>query len=377
MPIKLIVMKKNIFLGFLGIAFLFLGCFSDNDTQVTVEEIVQPKKLHSWYQFDGKSFKNIDKITDYTDVISKPWTEAIRVSDSLMLDQKAFFLVNKIGVVSFDEKRQAPVVHTDSDVFSTKTAKKLLLLRDVPYVFTYKNTFFSSNLHSDDDAFLYRFENDVGIFFSQLEKNVFNLPAETEIVDMIVTNNNYYFAFKRALPEKSYFYYKKISDYLPATTTNKTLRIEDSTQDEFMTLSAPKLSEALPIRVQKLLERLEKTTSYFLVVHSNLDKTKRTFSCLKSDAVDDVLNGEVFLTETFSLAVFSDGTCFFEGALPNNYMVNNGDVVAFKLPKLPDNFSYTNIGVTSTNLYVGWEQKDFYKIQNAGFICVALKDLLY
>ncbi|MBE6351118.1 MAG: hypothetical protein E7062_10295 [Spirochaetaceae bacterium] len=371
-------MKKNIFLGILGISFLFLGCFSDNDTQVSLEEIVQPKKLHSWYQFDGKSFKNIDKITDYTDVISKPWTEAVRVSDSVMLAHKAYFLVNKIGIVGFDDTRQNPLVHSDSDVFSSKTAKKFFLINNTPYLFTYKNTFFNAHQHSDDNAFLYRFESDVGVFFSQLEKKIFELPEQTEIVDMFVVNGDYYFAFKRALPEKSYFYYKKMTNYIPSTNVQSfSATIEDIPQDEFISFSSPKSYDFLPSRIQKLLARFDKDISYFLVVHSALDGSKKTFSQLKNDTSDDLLNGEVFLTDTFSLAVFSDGTCFFEGALPKNYIVKNGEVLAFKLPKLPNNFSYTNIGVTTEKLYVGWEQRDFYKIQNAGFIEINLKELLY
>ena len=74
------------------------------------------------------------------------------------------------------------------------------------------------------------------------------------------------------------------------------------------------------------------------------------------------MEAQVLLNDTFSLAIFTDGTSFFEGSVQDKYVVNNGKTVAFRLPKLPMGFSYGTIAVEKNILYVAWEEKLFYEV---------------
>ena len=83
------------------------------------------------------------------------------------------------------------------------------------------------------------------------------------------------------------------------------------------------------------------------------------------------------LSDTWCAALFQDGTIFIKGALPGRNIFNRGRSVALRLPKLPENFSYTGFAVTGDYLYASWEETDFYCTARSGFLSVNLGKILY
>ena len=104
--------------------------------------------------------------------------------------------------------------------------------------------------------------------------------------------------------------------------------------------------------------------------HVNTETSVRSDNSMMMDA-------QVILNDTFSLAIFTDGTSFFEGAIQDKYVVNNGNPIAFRLPKLPMGFSYSTFVVEKNILYVAWEEKVFYEVGRTGFLTVDLEKVFY
>ena len=68
---------------------------------------------------------------------------------------------------------------------------------------------------------------------------------------------------------------------------------------------------------------------------------------------------------------------YFSGALYNKHILNNSRTIALRLPKLPENFVYSDFGISGSFLYVAWEEVSFYETGRAGFLSVDLEKVLY
>ena len=88
-------------------------------------------------------------------------------------------------------------------------------------------------------------------------------------------------------------------------------------------------------------------------------------------------NATAILSQSWSAALFEDGTLFLEGALPGRHILRSGMPVAIRLPKLPTGFIYTDFVISGTTLYAAWEETAFYKTGRAGFLQVNLDRTLY
>ena len=89
------------------------------------------------------------------------------------------------------------------------------------------------------------------------------------------------------------------------------------------------------------------------------------------------LNATAILSQSWSAALFEDGTLFLEGALPGKHILRSGKPVAIRLPKLPVGFIYSDFVISGTTLYAAWEESSFYKTGRAGFLQVNLERTLY
>ena len=89
------------------------------------------------------------------------------------------------------------------------------------------------------------------------------------------------------------------------------------------------------------------------------------------------MKATAILAESWSAALFEDGTLFIEGALEGKHILRNGRPVVIRLPVLPENFVYSDFVITGTSLYAAWEETSFYKIGRSGFLYVDLENTLY
>lgn len=94
----------------------------------------------------------------------------------------------------------------------------------------------------------------------------------------------------------------------------------------------------------------------------------------------DSSDGTAISNGNWTCAVFEDGTTYFSGAIDGRGLINDGKTVAFRLPKLPINFLYTNFCISGDYLVIGWEEsdeKEFFKIKRSGFLTVNMAKLFY
>ena len=74
----------------------------------------------------------------------------------------------------------------------------------------------------------------------------------------------------------------------------------------------------------------------------------------------------------YEVIVFADGTTY----LRKNSTGTHNSVCAFRLPLLPAGYIYGETAVAGDNMYVAWEENNFYKTGRAGFIQVNLTQVL-
>ena len=89
------------------------------------------------------------------------------------------------------------------------------------------------------------------------------------------------------------------------------------------------------------------------------------------------LNANAIISQSWSAALFEDGTLYIEGALPGKHILRSGKPVAIRLPKLDEGYVYSDFVISGTTLYAAWEQTDFYKVTRSGFLSVDLDSTLY
>ena len=89
------------------------------------------------------------------------------------------------------------------------------------------------------------------------------------------------------------------------------------------------------------------------------------------------LHATAILSQSWSAALFEDGTLFLEGALPGRHILRSGMPVAIRLPKLPVGYVYSDFVISDTTLYAAWEESSFYETGRAGFLQVNLDRTLY
>ena len=89
------------------------------------------------------------------------------------------------------------------------------------------------------------------------------------------------------------------------------------------------------------------------------------------------LKAKAIISQSWSAALFEDGTLFIEGALPGKHILRGGNPVAIRLPKLERGYIYSDFVISGTTLYAAWEQTDFYKTNRSGFLSVDLDSTLY
>ena len=129
------------------------------------------------------------------------------------------------------------------------------------------------------------------------------------------------------------------------------------------------------MRVKNILSGFSKDIPFVLEVKNEGGCSPRVY--LNNPNNKEQLKAKAILAESWSAALFEDGTMFIEGALPGKHILRNGKPVAIRLPVLPENFVYSDFVITGTSLYAAWEETLFYETGRSGFIYIDLENTLY
>ena len=383
---------------------------------------------HSWYYFTRDGFRQISKVQNVPEVPFIPWTEAIRISSANCAttegENKAFAVINRLGIISFngDDKQ----LSKDENIFTDRTAGNLIFLNETPIFSVFKSAFFNDTIKDNkysaegsQHLFLIQFDPESKISYPIINCNNLTKEKNSEVVDYYWDGINWTCCIKTISDTKTEFNYinwKPIQSLLTLSPVNAKANISqlESNQDEFRAKKEQLEYKLAPERIKKMLAGFSKRTNFSIDVKNSGGCSWRNYKNVAQNgwapaggsassspagatggsggassprenaasARDNAssareLYATAILAQTWSAALFEDGTLFLEGALPGKHILRGGKPVAIRLPKLPDDFVYSDFVISGTTLYAAWEETSFFKTGRSGFVEINLNKTLY
>lgn len=360
---------------------------TDETPQFTV------KNNHTWYYFTNGAYKMVDKLINVPFQPQIPWTEAVRISSANNTSDlndgnyKAFAIVNRLGVITFDNENISASV--DVNLFADRTAGNLVFVNNVPLFSVYKSSFFNDtitdpNYKKDQSThlFLIQFDSSANISYPLINCNNITDEPNSEVTDFYWDGLNWLCSIKTISDVKNSFSYISFNSTVPILTLSPSTVKNQITKTEIDVEDFRNSKQFLdyknsPERIKSLLSGFDKTLPFEIEVQNAGGYSPRYYANKIANSTDKSLKAKAVLSQSWSGALFEDGTLFLEGALPGKHILRGGKPVAIRLPKLPAGFVYSNFVISGTTLYAGWEETSFYKTGRSGFIQVNLDKTLY
>lgn len=392
--------KKRVYTA--AILFVILLCSGCKKTKNNTDlEINQQEKIkettasyYKWYYFSEDNYVQIDKLQNVPVKNFNPWTEAVRISSANNLDlntntnsSNAFALVNRLGMLCFNDEKIS--LKKDISLFSEYTAGNLVFYNNVPVFSVYKSSFFNDTISKDSykndisqHYFLVQFDDLTGVSYPILNCNNITDETDSVVVDYFWDGKNWICCLKNISANKVSFSYVKwtpVSPLLslsPVTAANNII-VTETNVDTFRNAKSQSDYSLAPDRVKKLLEGFSKSIPFSLDVKTAGGYSSRKYLNSIPNSDKQELKATAIISESWSAALFEDGTLYIEGALPGKHILRAGKPIAIRLPKLPPQFVYSDFIISGTTLYAAWEETDFFKINRSGFISVDLDSTLY
>lgn len=374
----------------------FVSCGKKKAAQEIPELKPESESEFSWYSFTQSGFAKTEFPDKVPAVLFKPWTEAMRVSDANSDSEAgALMLVNRLGVLVFSEK-QTPAFMQDVRLFGTATAGNLIFVEKEPVFTLYRSAFFNKDAAPKTDnaspsavvkaplaadvnrPYIVRIARENTMFYPLLTYGDMN-ASDSEITGSHFDGLTWLSSVKTVTPKKTEFRYvrwQSIGSLLslsPVTGTGKITETETD-KDTYRNAWAPVSFSQAPLRLRQLLSDIPASITYSVTCKTAGGHSPRSFV---HGASDTAIESTAVIAPSWICAVFADGTTYFSGALENRFIVNEGKTFAFRLPKLPDGFRYSDFCISGDYLAAGWEESNFYQTGRSGFAVVNLAKVLY
>ncbi len=377
------------------LTLILTGC-SKKTTQLPVQNAVSveiTKTNHAWYYFSAASYHLTDRPANSPLVIPHPWTESVRISSANTASEthgetsKAFAVVNRLGILSFEN--EYITLSTDVTLFTDRTAGNLVFVKNTPVYSVYKSSFFNDTIlepdyRNDSSAhlFLLQFDPIANISYPILNCNNISDKINSEVTDFFWNGLEWTCSIKTISDTRNEFsyinFYPTISLLAISPSTAVTgLNISETDAEYFRNLKSQLNYDSAPERIKKLLAGFDTKLPFRIQVKNAGGSSPRIFANNIAGSTEKELNATAILSQSWSAALFEDGTLFLEGALPGKHILRSGKPVAIRLPKLPVGFIYSDFVISGTTLYAAWEESSFYKTGRAGFLQVNLERTLY
>ena len=367
---------------------LLLTCTSCSKNQKPAEvEVISPTVPHQWYYFSGTEIKETDKPENTPEVMGKPWTEATRISSAASLipskenrnyKYSAFAILNKVGLICFDSDNFE--ISRDISIFTRESADSLVFSDGCPIFYLYRSTFFSNDLFSNQNIisearpFLVLFNQDARIFFPLVSYKNLNLDNTDQVTKVIWNGSKWVCSAKKQIDkgvEFSYFFWEP---QIPLANLNpamgqETFLFKSMTEEEFKKVGMPKSFLKAPAELKSLLKSIPDDFPFFVCWRDESGTSGDYYFQEGNDDEPLDARGLVAPLSKYNAVIFKDGT---------TYASRSSDPekpVAFRLPKLPESFTYGEFCISGDTLYVSWEESDFYVVKRAGFLKVNLADI--
>lgn len=373
---------KKITFSISVILFIFSSCSKKQEQQIANVEL--PSKNHTWYYFHNGNFFTTEKPQLSPEIIKKPWTEATRISCASVANDfsestpQGYAIVNTQGILVFQDKDIEYC--KDSTIFSNNTADNIVFYEGYPVFSVYKSSFFNSEITTNkDNPFLIQFNPETKIFYPILNNN--NLNTTGNIIDYIWNGTYWTCCAKSKQNEKidfSYFTFQPKINLLSITptTAENNIHISQTSVSEYRNIKEQVPFTKAPERIKHLLKTLPQNISFELKCYTTGSHSPRNFHKTNNSS-NQTLKASGIIAESWTAVLFQDGTLFLDGALYNRSVLNKGNPLALRLPKLPAGYTYNDFVITGTSLYAAWEETSFFQTGRSGFLHVNLENLLY
>ncbi len=364
------------------------GKQKDTEVETTIKEV---SRYHKWYYFEDSKVLPVDKPQNVPLKSFVPWTEAVRISssnNSISSENTAYALVNRAGVLCFNGSNF--LLQKDITLFEDRTAENLVFFNDTPLFSVYKSSFFNNSISdpayredSSQHFFLVQYDVNTGVSYPIINCGNITKLADTEVVDYSWDGKNWLCCLKTVNENRVGFSYVKWTPSAPLlsltpSTASENIVLADSTEEAFRNTKKPlDSSREAPERIKKLFSGFAADVPFSIEVKTAGGYTSREYYNSASGSDKKELKASAIISESWSAALFEDGTLYIEGALPGKHILRAGKPVAIRLPKLPPQFVYSDFVISGTTLYAAWEETDFFKTNRSGFLMLDLDSTLY
>ena len=380
------------------VCVLFSGCKNKDKAkeEQKIVEIGTQKTDHVWYYFNQDGFVQVDSPRNAPFAGSFPYTEAVRISSAnngatdLDGTVKAYALANRLGVICFENDKIS--VAKDVNVFANRTAANLVFIEGTPLFSVYKSAFFNDTISSatyknDTSAhlFLVQFDDTSKISYPVINSTNLTELTNAEVTDFYWNGKEWFCCIKSVSGDasgKTDFSYIKFTPAAPITSISPVsaedlITVKQSSVNEFREVMNVKPYAQAPERIRNMLQSFDKAIPFMIEVKSAAGSSPRIYENEAPGSFETELNAKAIISQSWSAALFEDGTLFIEGALPGKHILRSGKPVAIRLPKLDEGYVYSDFVISGTTLYAAWEETDFYKVSRSGFLSVDLDSTLY
>lgn len=365
--------------------FLFASCSKNKTAEIT--QINENSYDHQWFFYKNEGFENTTLPQKSALSSLKPWTETLRTSDANTDENgNGYLVVNRMGVI-YIQKDGEPVLIQDYELFANTTASTLIFDKNNPYITLSRSSFFNKDANLNNSTtedknrpFLIRISSTERAFFPVITYGDLSLSNGGEITGTYYDGKNFVSCIKRQEREKTFFSYIKfysnenLESLAPYTVTSK-INLTQTSEQHYRNLNSPVKFSSSPLRLKKLLSSIPSDFDFAVYCKNSGGYSQRLYSS-NTDS-EGILKAWAIICDGWICCVFSDGTTYFNGALDGRNILNKGKNIAFRLPKLPENYIYGPFCIAGNKLCVAWEESDFYKTGRSGFLVVDLGKVLY
>lgn len=330
-----------------------------------------------WYYFSDSGIHPAQNPADIPSRPFVPWTEAVRVSDTAIVDGMPAFLINRLGLMTTGSLDSPPALHTDASLFPSATAAAIYDTGSGTAVRLYRNSFFTgtgkaaagaASSAADDSVCMARFEHGTGTFAVSLTAADFGLPRDAQCVTLDRIGSMWYAAFKYEQAGKVQFSYLEFESFPVRKAAGESADFTGTrkiSSDAYQKSVTPFPYRDAPEAVMTLLAGVPETTGFNLRVYGPQSRSTETYIRAGEGTPVD---GTAFVADGKTAVLFADGT----------FYLRTGDATAkvqtMRLPTLSNGYVYTSFVLSGKKLLVSWEEQRFFETGRAGLLEIVLPD---
>lgn len=343
---------------------------AQTESDVNSEDTASPS---GWYYFSDTGIHPAQNPAGIPSRTFVPWTEAVRVADTAIVDGSPSFLINRLGLMSAGSDGTMPALHMDATLFSSATAAGIYNTGTETGIRLYRNSFFTGTGKNDDrpgdSTCMARFDD--GVFTESLGPADFGLPPEAQCVALDRIGSMWYAAFKYEQNGKVQFSYIEFESFPLRTDSPGNGGISGGIKmspEAYRKSVAPFSFKEAPERLVSLLTGIPETTGLNLRVYAPDSRSTQSYVRTgEGTAVD----GTAFISDLQTAALFSDGTFYIRSG------DSGGRTQVLQLPSLSNGYVYTSFVLAGKKLLVSWEEQRFFETGRAGLLEIVIPDAIY